>query len=190
MATAAASAPRSDGSQRAHEAPESPGVYRFQDGRGTVLYVGKARNLRRRVLSYFGRSDLPERTRVMVERARRLDFTVTASEVEAFILENTLIKEHRPRYNVMLRDDKSYLVLRLDPRAHQGGEHRRGSGNGDDLVPRFVHRADEARPGVRDERGTGVADQRQQRNDRQHHDNSDVLRQKNREACLPPVAFQ
>jgi excinuclease ABC subunit C len=99
--------------ERAHEAPESPGVYRFQDGRGTVLYVGKARNLRRRVLSYFGRSDLPERTRVMVERARRLDFTVTASEVEAFILENTLIKKHRPRFNVLLRDDKTYPYLKL-----------------------------------------------------------------------------
>jgi excinuclease ABC subunit C len=99
--------------ERAHEAPESPGVYRFQDARGKVLYVGKARDLRRRVLSYFGRSDLPERTRAMVERARRLDFTVTASEVEAFILENTLIKKHRPRFNVLLRDDKTYPYIKL-----------------------------------------------------------------------------
>ena len=99
--------------ERAHEAPESPGVYRFQDSRGAVLYVGKARNLRRRVLSYFGRSDLPERTRAMLQRARKLDFTVTASEVEAFILENTLIKKHRPRFNVLLRDDKTYPYLKL-----------------------------------------------------------------------------
>ena len=99
--------------ERAHEAPESPGVYRFQDARGTVLYVGKARDLRRRVLSYFGRSDLPERTRAMVGRARKLDFTVTASEVEAFILENTLIKKHRPRFNVLLRDDKTYPYIKL-----------------------------------------------------------------------------
>ena len=99
--------------ERAHEAPESPGVYRFQDARGTVLYVGKARDLRRRVLSYFGRSDLPERTRALVERARKLDFTVTASEAEAFILENTLIKEHRPRFNVLLRDDKTYPYIKL-----------------------------------------------------------------------------
>jgi excinuclease ABC subunit C len=109
--------------ERAHEAPESPGVYRFLDGRGTVLYVGKARNLRRRVLSYFGRSDHPERTRAMLERARRLDLTVTASEVEAFILENTLIKKHRPRFNVLLRDDKTYPYLKLTtgeawPRVH------------------------------------------------------------------------
>lgn len=99
--------------ERAHEAPESPGVYRFMDARGKVLYVGKARNLRRRVLSYFGRADLPERTNAMLERARRLDFTVTASEVEAFILENTLIKQHRPRFNVLLRDDKTYPYIKV-----------------------------------------------------------------------------
>ena len=99
--------------ERAHEAPESPGVYRFQDARGRDLYVGKARDLRRRVLSYFGRGDLPERTRAMLERARRLSFTVTASEVEAFILENTLIKRLRPRFNVLLRDDKTYPYIKL-----------------------------------------------------------------------------
>ncbi len=99
--------------ERAREAPEKPGVYRFQDGRGKDLYVGKARSLRRRVLSYFGRSDLPERTLAMLERATRLDFTVTASEVEAFILENTLIKRLRPRFNVLLRDDKTYPYIKL-----------------------------------------------------------------------------
>ena len=99
--------------ERARQAPEKPGVYRFQDRRGTDLYVGKARILRRRVLSYFGRSDLPERTLSMLERASRLDFTVTASEVEAFILENTLIKRLRPRFNVLLRDDKTYPYIKL-----------------------------------------------------------------------------
>ncbi|HSO23096.1 MAG TPA: excinuclease ABC subunit UvrC, partial [Chondromyces sp.] len=99
--------------ERAKEAPEKPGVYRFQDRAGKDLYVGKARDLRRRVLSYFGRQDLPERTQSMLERARRLDFTVTANEVEAFILENTLIKRFRPRFNVMLRDDKTYPYLKL-----------------------------------------------------------------------------
>jgi len=99
--------------ERAHQAPEAPGVYRFQDARGKDLYVGKARDLRRRVLSYFGRGDLPERTAAMLERARRLDFTVTASEVEAFILENTLIKRLRPRFNVLLRDDKTYPYLKV-----------------------------------------------------------------------------
>jgi excinuclease ABC subunit C len=99
--------------ERAHEAPDSPGVYRFRDAKGRELYVGKARNLRRRVLSYFGRSDLPERTHAMLERARKLDYTVTASEVEAFILENTLIKRFRPRFNVLLRDDKTYPYIKL-----------------------------------------------------------------------------
>lgn len=99
--------------EKARQAPESPGVYRFADSRGVVLYVGKARILRRRVASYFSRTDVPERTRAMLERARKLDFTVTASEVEAFILENTLIKRERPRFNVLLRDDKTYPYLKI-----------------------------------------------------------------------------
>lgn len=99
--------------KRAREAPENPGVYRFSDRGGSVIYVGKARNLRRRVLSYFGRHDLPERTLRMVAAARGLDVTVTASEVEAFILENTLIKRERPRYNVLLRDDKTYPYIKV-----------------------------------------------------------------------------
>jgi len=99
--------------ERARSAPEAPGVYRFLAADNEVLYVGKARILRRRVLSYFTRGTLPERTRRMVENARRLDFTVTASEVEALILENTLIKRHRPPYNVLLRDDKTYPYIRI-----------------------------------------------------------------------------
>jgi excinuclease ABC subunit C len=99
--------------ERAKEAPERPGVYRFQDRNGKDIYVGKARDLRRRILSYFGRQDLAERTLNMLERARRLEFTVTASEAEAFILENTLIKRLSPRFNVLLRDDKTYPYLKL-----------------------------------------------------------------------------
>jgi len=99
--------------ERAREAPEAPGVYRFLDASGRVLYVGKARNIRRRVLSYFARTDLAERTRKMLARASKLDVTVTASEVEAFILENTLIKKERPRFNVLLRDDKTYPYLKV-----------------------------------------------------------------------------
>ncbi len=98
---------------RARRAPEKPGVYRFQDRKGKDIYVGKARNLRRRVMSYFGRSDLAERTRAMLHQAVDLDYTVTASEVEAFILENTLIKRLRPRFNVLLRDDKTYPYIKL-----------------------------------------------------------------------------
>ena len=99
--------------ERARRAPEEPGVYRFKDRTGKDIYVGKARNLRRRVLSYFGRSDLAERTLTMLDRATGLDYTVTATEVEAFILENTLIKRLRPRFNVLLRDDKTYPYIKL-----------------------------------------------------------------------------
>ncbi len=98
--------------ERAQQAPESPGVYQFQDARGKVLYVGKAKHLRRRVLSYFSRQ-LEPRIEGMLGRAKRLEFVVTATEVEALILENRLIKRHRPRYNVLLRDDKTYPYVKL-----------------------------------------------------------------------------
>lgn len=98
--------------ERAQQAPEAPGVYQFQDARGRVLYVGKAKQLRRRVLSYFS-SELEPRLAGMLVRARSLDFLVTATEVEALILENRFIKRHRPRYNVLLRDDKTYPYVKL-----------------------------------------------------------------------------
>jgi excinuclease ABC subunit C len=98
--------------ERAQQAPEAPGVYQFQDARGRVLYVGKAKQLRRRVVSYFSRQ-LEPRLAGMLVRARRLEFVVTATEVEALILENRLIKRHRPRYNVLLRDDKTYPYVKL-----------------------------------------------------------------------------
>ncbi len=98
--------------ERAQQAPEAPGVYQFQDARGKVLYVGKAKQLRRRVLSYFSRQ-LEARLSGMLARAKRLEFVVTATEVEALILENRLIKRHRPRYNVLLRDDKTYPYVKL-----------------------------------------------------------------------------
>ena len=108
--------------ERARQAPELPGVYQFQDARGKVLYVGKAKHLRHRVSSYFSRR-LEPRLVGMLARARRLEFVVTATEVEALILENRLIKRHRPRYNIMLRDDKTYPYVKLTtgetwPRAH------------------------------------------------------------------------
>ena len=92
--------------------PRQPGVYRFIDETDTILYVGKAKNLRNRVSSYFGqRKDRAHRTRVMVKNAYRIEFTVVETEADALLFENTLIKKHQPRYNVMLRDDKSYSYI-------------------------------------------------------------------------------
>jgi excinuclease ABC subunit C len=93
--------------------PSSPGVYLFKDSRGEVLYVGKAVNLKNRVGSYL-RDQTGPRTALLVQRLRQVDFLVTATEREALILERNLIKEHRPRYNINLRDDKNFLCLRLD----------------------------------------------------------------------------
>lgn len=102
---------------RAHEFPVLPGVYLMKDAAGEVLYVGKAANLRARVASYFhsGTDGRPQ-TEFLVRRVANLDYIVTQTEKEAFLLENALIKQHRPRYNIRLRDDKTYLSLRLDPR--------------------------------------------------------------------------
>ncbi|MCB0596126.1 MAG: excinuclease ABC subunit C [Lewinellaceae bacterium] len=92
--------------------PRQPGVYRFIDKEDTILYVGKAKDLRSRVASYFGdRRDRAHKTRVMVKNAGRLEFTVVETEADALLLENTLIKKYKPRYNVMLRDDKSYSYI-------------------------------------------------------------------------------
>ncbi|HMQ47960.1 MAG TPA: excinuclease ABC subunit UvrC [Saprospiraceae bacterium] len=92
--------------------PHQPGVYRFLDEGNGILYVGKAKNLKSRVSSYFGeRRDRAHKTRVMVKNAHRLEFTIVETEADALLLENALIKEHRPRYNVMLRDDKSYSYI-------------------------------------------------------------------------------
>ncbi|MCB0567792.1 MAG: excinuclease ABC subunit C, partial [Phaeodactylibacter sp.] len=92
--------------------PRQPGVYRFMDEKDTILYVGKAKDLRSRVSSYFGeRRDRAHKTRVMVKNAGYLEFTVVETEADALLLENTLIKKYQPRYNVMLRDDKSYSYI-------------------------------------------------------------------------------
>lgn len=95
--------------------PLSSGVYLMKDSAGVVLYVGKARSLRARVRSYFGSAaDSRYQIPALMERVDAIEFIVTDTEKEALILENTLIKEHRPRYNIELRDDKTYFSLRMD----------------------------------------------------------------------------
>ena len=85
--------------------PTAPGVYLYKDTRGRVIYVGKARVLRRRVLSYFRSEGLPAKTRAMLSHAASLDYLTTTTEKEALLLEASLIKKHRPHYNIVLRDD-------------------------------------------------------------------------------------
>lgn len=97
--------------------PDAPGVYLFRDARGHVLYIGKALSLRKRVGSYFTEApDTPERPliRPMVEQIADLEFILTENELEALILESNLIKSHKPRYNIALKDDKHYPFLKLD----------------------------------------------------------------------------
>ena len=91
--------------------PESPGVYQFFDAEDKILYVGKAVNLKKRVSSYFTKTHQNGKTRVMVRKIRSLKHIVVPTESDALLLENNLIKEHQPRYNVLLRDDKSYPWL-------------------------------------------------------------------------------
>ncbi|MEZ4949620.1 MAG: excinuclease ABC subunit UvrC [Saprospiraceae bacterium] len=92
--------------------PHQPGVYRFLDDEDTILYVGKAKNLRNRVANYFtGGRNLSYKTRVLVRSAKKVEFTIVETEADALLLENTLIKRFQPRYNVMLKDDKSYSYI-------------------------------------------------------------------------------
>ncbi|MGD2044474.1 MAG: excinuclease ABC subunit UvrC [Acidimicrobiia bacterium] len=99
------------------EIPDQPGAYLFRDKHGRVIYVGKAKSLRSRVSSYFG-TGLHPRTQAMVDTARTVDWILTDSEVNALMLEYSLIKEHRPRFNVKLVDDKSYPFLAIT-RSHE-----------------------------------------------------------------------
>lgn len=104
--------------EQIEEIPRAPGVYQMFDARGKVIYVGKAVNLRARVRQYFALSGGDNRPTVPYIRKdlHHIETIVTANEKEAFLLENTLIKRHKPRYNILLRDDKTFVSVRLDPR--------------------------------------------------------------------------
>ncbi len=95
-------------------APQAPGVYRMYGQQGALLYVGKAKSLRQRLKSYLDPVHAGIKTRRMLEQVTEIDFTVTPSEVEALLLESNLIKHARPRYNIVLRDDKSYPYIRVE----------------------------------------------------------------------------
>ncbi len=119
-------APEFDGLAYARRLTERPGVYRMLDAKGELIYVGKARNLRKRVSSYFNRPADTTKTMAMVARICAIEVTVTRTEDEALVLESTLIKKHRPRYNVSLRDDKSFPYIHLSAHAFPQISFRRG----------------------------------------------------------------
>ena len=108
-----------------------PGVYRMLSEKGEILYVGKAKNLKKRVGNYFRASGLDTKTMALVARIANIEVTITSNETEALLLEQTLIKQHRPPYNIELRDDKTYPYIMLThkdeyPRLafHRGSKRR------------------------------------------------------------------
>ncbi|WP_018617218.1 excinuclease ABC subunit UvrC [Segetibacter koreensis] len=103
--------------QIAHTIPHLPGIYKYFDAQNELLYVGKAKNLRKRTSSYFTKTFTNYKTHELVQRIRRVEFTITNSEADAFLLENSLIKQFKPKFNIDLKDDKSfpYIVIKKEP---------------------------------------------------------------------------
>lgn len=101
----------------AHTIPADPGIYKYFHQNGELLYVGKAKNLRKRVSSYFTKSFTSYKTHELVQRIHHIEFTIVDSEQDAFLLENALIKQYKPRYNINLKDDKTYpyIVIKREP---------------------------------------------------------------------------
>jgi excinuclease ABC subunit C len=103
--------------QMAHTIPTNPGIYKYFDAVGTLIYVGKAKHLRKRVSSYFNKTVSSFKTYELVQRIERIEFTIVDTEQDAFLLENSLIKQFQPKYNIMLKDDKTYpfIVIKKEP---------------------------------------------------------------------------
>ena len=113
---------------------QRPGIYQMFNAEGEILYVGKAKNLKNRVSSYFRKTGLSPKTAALVKRIEQIDVTVTETETEALILEHNLIKQRRPPFNILMRDDKSYPYILLTdqdkwPRLafHRGAKKAKGT---------------------------------------------------------------
>ena len=111
-----------------------PGIYKMLNDKDTIVYIGKAKNLKNRVSSYFRSGAASPKQQVMVAKIARIDVTVTHTEAEALLLESQLIKKHKPRYNICLRDDKSYPFIFLSTEqqfpqltSHRGAKKKTGS---------------------------------------------------------------
>ena len=94
--------------------PHQPGVYQMEDNDGKILYIGKAKNLAKRVINYTSLNNLTRRLKRMVSLTRKMNFFVTNTEIEALLLECNLIKRHKPRFNIILRDDKSFPYILIN----------------------------------------------------------------------------
>ena len=94
--------------------PHKPGVYQMENENGKILYIGKAKNLAKRVINYTSLNNLTRRLQRMVSMTKKMDFFVTNTEIEALLLECTLIKRHKPRFNIILRDDKSFPYILIN----------------------------------------------------------------------------
>ena len=103
---------------KSSDIPTDPGVYLYRDEQGEILYVGKAKSLRARVKSYFSAKGQPIKTQQLVLRIRQIDWVLVNNEVEALLLENKLIKQHTPKYNVNLKDAKTYAYISLTREAY------------------------------------------------------------------------
>ena len=98
---------------KSRDIPTNPGVYLYRDEAGEILYVGKAKSLRSRVKSYFSSNDQPAKTRQLVSQIRSIDWIIVNNEVEALLLENKLVKQHTPKYNIDLKDAKTFAYISL-----------------------------------------------------------------------------
>lgn len=103
--------------QLAHTIPAKPGIYKYSDAGGKIIYVGKAKDLRKRVSSYFSKTFQSYKTHELVKNIRKIEFTITGSEQDALFLENSLIKQYKPKFNIDLKDDKTYpyIVIKKEP---------------------------------------------------------------------------